>query len=94
MARLRSISGFAGAPSGGRLQASVAACLAAILEIDAGHVPVPDEQHPEPWIVWRNWLAQRRLGLVPIAQPADFHWPGSWLAATTSRSSRPRRSTS
>ena len=43
-------------------------------------VPVPDEEHPEPWIVWRNWLAQRGLGLVPIAEPAGFNWPGPWLA--------------
>ena len=66
--------------SGGRMQRSVAACLASILELDADEVPVPDEQHPEPWTVWRNWLAQRALGLVPIADPARFNWPGPWLA--------------
>jgi hypothetical protein len=65
MARLRSMSSFGGPPSGGRLHASVAVCLAAILEMEAGQVPVPDEQHPEPWTVWRNWLSQRGLGLVP-----------------------------
>jgi len=43
-------------------------------------VPVPDEEHPEPWTVWRNWLAQRGLGLVPIVEPAGFNWPGPWLA--------------
>ena len=43
-------------------------------------MPVPEEQHPEPWTVWRNWLAQRALGLVPIAEPASFNWPGPWLA--------------
>ena len=31
-------------------------------------------------MVWRNWLAQRGLGLVPIAEPARFNWPGPWLA--------------
>jgi MOSC domain-containing protein YiiM len=61
------------------LQRSVAACLAAILELDAGEVPVPEEGHPEPWTVWRNWLAQRGLGLVPISEPATFDWPGPWL---------------
>ena len=66
--------------SGGRLQRSVAACLAAILEVDVAEVPVPDEDHPEPWTVWRNWLAQRGLGLVPIAEPASFNWPGPWVA--------------
>jgi MOSC domain-containing protein YiiM len=64
----------------GRLQRSVAACLASILELDATEVPLPDEGHPEPWTVWRNWLAQRGLGLIPIADPASFNWPGPWLA--------------
>ena len=62
------------------MQRSVAACLASILEIDVGEVPIPAEEHPEPWTVWRNWLAQRALGLVPVAQPAGFNWPGPWLA--------------
>ena len=62
------------------MQRSVAACLAAILELDVTDVPVPDEQHPEPWTVWRNWLAQRGLGLVPVVEPASFNWPGPWLA--------------
>jgi hypothetical protein len=62
------------------MQQSVAACLASILELDVAAVPVPDEGHPEPWTVWRNWLAQRGLGLVPIADPANFNWPGPWLA--------------
>jgi hypothetical protein len=66
--------------SGGRARGSVAACLASILELDIAEVPLPDDAHPEPWIVWRNWLAQRRLGLVPIADPASFNWPGPWLA--------------
>jgi MOSC domain-containing protein YiiM len=62
------------------MQRSVAACLASILELDAADVPVPDEEHPEPWTVWRDWLAQRGLGLVPISDPARFNWPGPWLA--------------
>src|SRR4051794_41584306 len=66
--------------SSARLPRSVAACLAAILEIDVADVPVPEDAHPEPWTVWRNWLAQRALGLVPIAEPAAFSWPGPWLA--------------
>jgi MOSC domain-containing protein YiiM len=62
------------------LQRSVAACLASILEVDVADVPLPDASHPEPWTVWRNWLAQRGVGLVPISQPSDFNWPGPWLA--------------
>jgi hypothetical protein len=71
----------AGLPaSSAPMQRSVAACLASILELDVAEVPVPDAGHPEPWTVWRNWLAQRGLGLVPIAEPASFNWPGPWLA--------------
>jgi len=66
------------------LQRSVAACLAAILEVDVAEVPVPEDTHPEPWTVWRNWLQQRGLGLVPIAEPATFSWPGPWLAVLRS----------
>jgi MOSC domain-containing protein YiiM len=66
--------------SGGRMQRSVAACIASILELDAGEVPVPDAGHPKPWTVWNQWLALRALGLVPIAEPATFDWPGPWLA--------------
>jgi hypothetical protein len=69
--------------SGARMQRSVAASLAAILELDSGDVPVPDERHPEPWTVWTQWLAQRGLGLVPIAEPKRFKWPGPWLAVLT-----------
>lgn len=67
-------------PSGARMQRSVAASLAAILELDPADVPVPDERHPEPWTVWTQWLALRGLGLVPIAEPRTFNWPGPWLA--------------
>jgi MOSC domain-containing protein YiiM len=66
--------------AGARMQRSVAACLASILELDVAEVPVPDEGHPQPWTVWRNWLGQHGLGLVPIADPASFSWPGPWLA--------------
>jgi MOSC domain-containing protein YiiM len=62
------------------MQRSVAACLASILELDVAAVPLPDERHPQPWTVWRQWLGQRRLGLVPVADPANFDWPGPWLA--------------
>ena len=50
------------------LNGSVAACLRAILERD--DVPVPPQDHPEPFTVWRSWLGAAGLGLVPIADPA------------------------
>lgn len=69
------------------LNQSVAACLAAILELDVASVPLPPADHPEPWTVWRNWLGQRRLGLVPVAEPAGFSWPGPWIALLPARDS-------
>jgi hypothetical protein len=67
-------------------QRSVVACLASILEVDAVEVPAPPAEHPQPWTVWRNWLARRGLGLVPIADPGTFSWPGPWLALLRSES--------
>jgi hypothetical protein len=62
------------------LSRSVAACLAAILEVETSEVPAPDAGHPEPWTAWRVWLARRGLGLVPVHEPQAFAWPGPWLA--------------
>lgn len=73
--------------SGARMQRSVAASLAAILELDPAEVPVPDDRHPEPWTVWTQWLSLRGLGLVPIAEPKSFNWPGPWLAVLTAHGS-------
>src|SRR4051812_26554976 len=60
------------------LARSVAACLAAILELPPAEVPVPDGA--DPWTVWRVWLGTRGLGLVPVAEPRAFYWPGPWIA--------------
>ena len=62
------------------LSRSVAACIAAILELETDQVPAPAADHPEPWTAWRIWLAGRGLGLVPIADPRSFAWPGPWIA--------------
>ena len=67
-------------PGAPPLQRSVVACLASILERDVADVPVPAADHPEPFTVWRNWLSTLGLGLVPIAEPRGFDWPGPWLA--------------
>ena len=61
-----------------RLHPTIAECLERIAGVT--DVPVPPPDHPEPWTVWRVWLAERRLGLVPIAGPQEFAWPGPWLA--------------
>ncbi|HEX8155951.1 MAG TPA: MOSC domain-containing protein [Solirubrobacteraceae bacterium] len=65
-------------PDGSPLTRSVTACLASILE--SSEVPCPVADHPEPWTVWRHWLAGRGAGLVPVDDPAAFLWPGPWIA--------------
>jgi len=40
-------------------------------------VPEPDF---DPLQFYKQWLAERNLGLVPIADPGAFAWPGYWLA--------------
>jgi hypothetical protein len=41
--------------------------------------PVP-EAEDEPLRFFRQWLGERNLGLVPIADPASFAWAGKWIA--------------
>jgi hypothetical protein len=40
----------------------------------------PPEPEGEPFLFFDQWLAARNLGLAPIANPAEFDWPGYWLA--------------
>jgi MOSC domain-containing protein YiiM len=56
-----------------------AQCLAYVLELDVGELPTPPAG--DPGSGWRTWLAAQGLGLVPIAEPAAFSWPGFWIAA-------------
>jgi hypothetical protein len=41
---------------------------------------VPPSDGAEPLTFFRQWLAERNLGLVPIDDPGTFAWPGQWLA--------------
>jgi hypothetical protein len=40
----------------------------------------PPEPDFDAVVFFKQWLAERNLGLVPIADPAAFSWPGEWLA--------------
>jgi MOSC domain len=40
----------------------------------------PPEPDYEALVFFRQWLAERNLGLVPIANAREFDWPGQWLA--------------
>jgi hypothetical protein len=52
------------------------ACLSEILR----NPPPEPAETDEPVRFFRQWLAERNLGLVPIADAAGFDWPGQWIA--------------
>ncbi len=59
-------------------RSTLAACIAHVAGAPAGDVPLdPEEQ--------RAWLAERGLGLVPVADAATFSWPGPWIARRPAR---------
>jgi hypothetical protein len=53
-------------------------CLGIVLGVSP---PLPDN---EAFLFFRHWLAERNLGLVPIANASEFAWPGQWLARVRS----------
>ncbi len=59
---------------------SFAACLASVTETPLDQVPLPHADLPGAFAHWRSWFAGRGQGLVAIAKPAAFNWPGYWLA--------------
>jgi hypothetical protein len=48
------------------------------LELVVGDT-VPEPEY-EALVFFRQWLAERNLGLVPIAGASEFEWPGHWIA--------------
>jgi hypothetical protein len=48
------------------------------LALILGSPPPPAEGEALPF--FGQWLAERNLGLVPIAEPQTFSWPGHWIA--------------
>jgi hypothetical protein len=57
------------------------ACMSEMLR---GPVPEPPADD-DPVRFFRQWLAERNLGLVPIADAAAFAWPGQWIAVVRDR---------
>jgi hypothetical protein len=60
--------------------ASFLACLATIVELPIERLPRPSagEDPATGWTLSR-WLGGLGLGLVRIADPASFTWPGPWI---------------
>jgi MOSC domain-containing protein len=44
----------------------------------------PPEPEDDAFLFFKQWLAERNLGLVPIASASTFDWPGHWLARVRS----------
>lgn len=59
---------------------SFAACVASVTETSIAEVPLPQADLQGAFAHWRSWFAGRGSGLVAIAKPASFSWPGYWLA--------------
>jgi len=58
------------------LASELRACLSEMLR---GPVPEPAATD-DPLRFFKQWLAERNLGLVPIADASTFDWPGQWIA--------------
>src|SRR5947207_15233213 len=48
-------------------------------------LPQPDESGAEWLAVLRQWLARLDCGLVSIANPEKFSWPGHWIGLVDAR---------
>jgi hypothetical protein len=59
-------------------RSTVAACIAHVAGGFAGDVPLDQDEQ-------RAWLAERGLGLVPVADAATFSWAGPWIALRPAR---------
>lgn len=51
-----------------------------LVELLGGRAPEAPADVGDPLRFFRQWLAERNLGLVPISEPASFDWPGKWIA--------------
>jgi hypothetical protein len=68
------------APGVSAVTRGFAACLASVAEVPVAELPLPAGDLSVAVAAWRTWLAGRDSGLVPIADPTRFQWPGWWLA--------------
>jgi hypothetical protein len=53
-------------------------CLSVVLGVS------PPSPEYEALLFFKQWLAERNLGLVPIANASSFDWPGHWVARVRS----------
>jgi MOSC domain-containing protein YiiM len=70
---------------------SFAACLASVTEVPITQVPHHSGELTSALAGWRSWLAGHDAGLVAIASPARFNWPGYWIAVLAEPVAPPAR---
>src|SRR2546429_9527537 len=65
------------------VQSSIADAVTGFVADLTGHSPAdlpPASAAGEEWLaVLRQWLARQNCGLVSIANPGGFSWPGHWI---------------
>jgi hypothetical protein len=66
--------------------ASFLACVATILELPVEELPRPSagEDAATGWTLSR-WIGGLGIGLIRIAEPATFTWPGPWIGRAGDR---------
>jgi MOSC domain-containing protein YiiM len=68
------------APDVSALTRGLAACLASVTEVPVAELPLSPGGLSSAVGALRTWLAGRDSGMVPIADPTAFQWPGWWIA--------------
>jgi hypothetical protein len=76
-------------PSATQLARGFATCLASVTEVPVTELPLPAGDLHQALGAWRTWLAENGSGLVPIADPTRFRWPGWWIAVVQATGAEP-----
>lgn len=73
-------------------RSSFLACLASVIECRPAELPpLADREDPATGLTIPRWLGSLGLGLVPVADPGAFTWPGPWIARIQPPAEAPRR---
>jgi hypothetical protein len=62
-----------------RLGDAVTGFVARLTDRPVADLPQPDDSGADWLAVLRQWLARQNCGLVSIANPGAFSWPGHWI---------------
>jgi hypothetical protein len=72
-------------------ESSFAACLATVLELPLDALPrIGSRQDSALGLRLSRWLGEFGLGIVPVAEPQSFTWPGPWIARVCPPEGEPR----